>query len=365
VTPGLSLLPGLSPLPGFVSDCAYAAAVATLSAIVPGPRRDVLLIDLLLEGEPALRPYALRAPHLGGSGLQNFAKIAAYRNYRVLWAEEGPFGLALAAVDPSQQDAWGPAGAGYAGASDGWQDFKRNGAMRWQHTQAGPGNVALTGKLPRRATLARGLGSSKESAATLAISALLQPFETPWQQQISDWRAWHDSCRQHRDPIADAPSDLQKAYVTSAMVLRVHQDKTHPGAMVASLSVPWGNTRDERGGYHLVWPRDLVECAGALLALGAEDEARDILRYLPGLAAAHRRARPLRARHRSRRLALCRCDGGDVRGRRHHAGADLGQRRTTGARSVSWPAHWFGDAAGVGARRIHQAARLTPPRPSL
>jgi glucoamylase len=29
-----------------------------------------------------------------------------------------------------------------------------------------------------------------------------------------------------------------------------------------------------------VWPRDLVECAGALLALGAENEARDILRYL-------------------------------------------------------------------------------------
>ena len=64
------------------------------------------------------------------------------------------------------------------------------------------------------------------------------------------------------------------------MVLRTHQDKIYPGAMVASMSIPWGNTRDERGGYHLVWPRDLVECAGALLALGAENEARDILRYL-------------------------------------------------------------------------------------
>ena len=50
--------------------------------------------------------------------------------------------------------------------------------------------------------------------------------------------------------------------------------------MVASLSIPWGNTRNERGGYHLVWPRDLVECAGALLALGAEDKAREVLRYL-------------------------------------------------------------------------------------
>ena len=44
--------------------------------------------------------------------------------------------------------------------------------------------------------------------------------------------------------------------------------------------MPWGNSRDERGGYHLVWPRDLVECAGALLVLGQQAEARDVLRYL-------------------------------------------------------------------------------------
>ena len=50
--------------------------------------------------------------------------------------------------------------------------------------------------------------------------------------------------------------------------------------MIASLSVPWGNSRDDRGGYHLVWPRDLVQCATALLALGAEHEARNTLRYL-------------------------------------------------------------------------------------
>jgi glucoamylase len=60
----------------------------------------------------------------------------------------------------------------------------------------------------------------------------------------------------------------------STMVLRAHQDKTYPGAMVASLSVPWGNTKEEREGYHLVWPRDLVECVGALLAVGARDLER-------------------------------------------------------------------------------------------
>ena len=70
------------------------------------------------------------------------------------------------------------------------------------------------------------------------------------------------------------------------MVLRVHQDKTYPGAMVASLSVPWGNTREEREGYHLVWPRDLCESAGALLAVGALREARHALSYLVATQAA-------------------------------------------------------------------------------
>ncbi len=248
--------------------------------IAPDRHRDVLLIDVRLDGEPGLLPYALLAPHLGGNGYDNQAEVSSYRNRCVLWAEQGPFGLALAAVDGSQQDVWGRSSAGYVGTSDGWQDFSQNGKMDWHYTQAGPGNVALTGELPRQATLALGFAGSKESAATLAISALIRPFNEPWQQLLDDWSIWHRRCVERRKFQDDIPEALREQYFTSAMVLRVHQDKMYPGAMVASLSEPWGNTRDERGGYHLVWPRDLVESAGALLALGAEDEARDILRYL-------------------------------------------------------------------------------------
>ena len=248
--------------------------------ITPDPRRDVLLLDFQLEGDAELRPYALLAPHLGGTGYDNLAAVDNYRGRRVLWAEQGPFGLALMAVDKNQRDAWGRASAGYVGSSDGWQDFAHHHRMQWQYASAGPGNVALMGELPRQATLALGFSSSKESAATLAITALLQSFEQAWQQQRDDWSVWHHRCAQLSDSLQAFPAALREQFLTSAMVLRVHQDKLFPGAMVASLSVPWGNTRDERGGYHLVWPRDLVESAGALLVLGAEDEARDILRYL-------------------------------------------------------------------------------------
>lgn len=244
--------------------------------LVPDLHREVLLIEVTLTGEPALRPYALLAPHLGGTGRDNVAAAGTHNGRRVLWAERGPFGLALVAADEAQCDAWGATSVGYVGSSDGWQDFNRNGRLCWRYETAGPGNVALVGALPRSATLALGFGTSRESAATVAISSLSQPFEACWRSHVQDWRRWQ---KRLRAPM-DLPAPLKEQLTTSAMVLRVYQDKTFPGAMVASLSVPWGNANDSVGGYHLVWPRDVVESAGGLLALGALPEARDILRYL-------------------------------------------------------------------------------------
>ena len=248
--------------------------------IVPSTDRDVLLIEVELTGDEDLRPYALLAPHLGGTGMHNRAAVAGHRGHRLLWAEQGPFALALAAVAADQRDAWGRASCGYVGTSDGWQDFARNGSMTWEYGRAGPGNVALMGELPRRSVLALGFGSGTESAATLALSALFEPFEASWQRQVQDWTAWHESCASRAADADALPTECREQFRLSTMVLRTHQDKTFPGALVASLSVPWGNTKDERAGYHLVWPRDLCECAGALLAFGATREALDTLRYL-------------------------------------------------------------------------------------
>jgi glucoamylase len=248
--------------------------------IAPCRERDVLLIEIELTGDESLRPYALLAPHLGGTGNNNSAAIAGHRGHRVLWAEQGPFALALAVATPDQQDAWGRASCGFVGTSDGWQDFARNGAMTWEHVNAGPGNIALTGELPRKAVLALGFGSSTESAATLALSALFEPFEATWQRQIDDWNGWHRDCAERVSLSDGLPPECVSQFKLSTVALRAHLDKTYPGAMVASLSVPWGNTKEEREGYHLVWPRDLCECAGALLAVGAAREALDTLRYL-------------------------------------------------------------------------------------
>jgi len=248
--------------------------------VCPDPVRDVLLIEVRLVGDAGLRPYVLLAPHLGGTGRDNTAWATRHHGRPVLWAEQGPFGLALLARDAGRRGGFEQTSAGHVGYSDGWQDFSRNGAMTWRYGTAGPGNVALTGQLPNEAMLALGLASSREAAATLALSALQQAFDEAWQTHCRAWDTWFRECRRQLPGGFTLPRELEAQFHTSAMVLRSHMDWTYSGAMVASLSVPWGNRGEERGGYHLVWPRDLVECAGALLALGALEEARNVLRYL-------------------------------------------------------------------------------------
>ena len=243
--------------------------------ICPSQRRDVLLLRYRLEGDATLRPYALLAARLGGDAQNNLASVATCNGRAVLWAEQGPFGLALSAIDANGADAWRRCSAGCPEASDGWQDFNRNGRMTWQYDVAGPGAVALMGELPAQATLALGLATSKEAAATLAVSSLMEDFAAVWDAQCRAWTSWLSESR--RPASRD---DIDRALALSATVLKVHQDRTYCGATVASLSAPWGDSSESRGGYHLVWSRDLVETAGALVALESYDDARDILRYL-------------------------------------------------------------------------------------
>ncbi len=243
--------------------------------ICPSQRRDTLLIHYQLEGDKDLRPYALLAARLGGDARNNFATVAKHNSRTVLWAEQGPFGLALMAGNDDGSDAWQRCSVGCLGASDGWQDFDRHGRMSWQYDAAGPGAVSLMGELPRQATLALGFATSKESAATLALASLMDDFETVWDLQCRAWESWLGMCR-----LPALPDHLNDMLSLSAMVLKVHQDRTYVGAAVASLAVPWGETSESRGGYHLVWCRDLVETAGALVAMGAYEDARDVLRYL-------------------------------------------------------------------------------------
>ncbi len=159
--------------------------------------------------------------------------------------------------------------------------------MDWEYDRAEEGNVALTGEIDLRAcggsfVLALGFGFDEAEAGYQAVASLIAD---PDELQIEYARCWEEWQNQRTIPQWEhkAGRDLGRI---SAAVLRVHESAFAPGAIIASLSTPWGEVRGDAqhelgtGGYHLVWPRDLVEAAGGYLAAGARDEAARVLRYL-------------------------------------------------------------------------------------
>ncbi|MDE2465407.1 MAG: glycosyl hydrolase, partial [Alphaproteobacteria bacterium] len=186
-----------------------------------------------------------------------------------------PFALSLCGADAEGADAIVRGSAGGFGISDGWQDFHNNGRMSWFYEHAGPGCVSLMGELKCDGKLALGFSTSRQAAATLAVSSLMDDFDAEWSSQVAAWQEWQAEIA----PPELLPG-LEDMFAVSASVLKIHEDRTYRGAAVASLSVPWGDVSQSRGGYHLIWSRDLVETAGGLVAIGAYHNARDTLRYL-------------------------------------------------------------------------------------
>ena len=223
------------------------------------------------------RCYALLAPHLANWGNGNTGWTGDYKGHSMLFAKRDHIALAFACSCP-----WFARSVGFVGFSDGWQDISRNFRMTSQYTRAENGNLALTGEIDLAAcdgkfALALGFGRNCWEAGQQALSSLLEDGDEIRAHFVRQWKTWHEILMPIEEPGRDR--DL---YRTSMAVLRTHESKDFVGGVIASLSIPWGfNKGDEDlGGYHLVWPRDLVETAGALVAGGAIVDALRVLRYL-------------------------------------------------------------------------------------
>jgi glucoamylase len=220
--------------------------------------------------------YALLAPHLGNRGWGNTAWVGDYKGAPMLFAERNGYALALVCSAP-----WVKTSAGFVGVSDGWQDLSAHKQMTWSYERAENGNVALTGEIDLLAhggefTLALGFGASAAEAGQSALAAVTYDFDLAQARYISEWEAW-------RQPLTLKPEAGDCGlYYSSLATLRAHEAKKFLGGIIASLSIPWGFVKgdEDLGGYHLVWPRDLVEAASGLLAAGARDEVNRVLNYL-------------------------------------------------------------------------------------
>lgn len=250
--------------------------------IVADSRREVVLQRVkftALQGVLAdYSLFAVLAPHLQNAGGGNTAWIGEFKGQPMLFAERDGTALALAA-----STNWLNRSAGFAGASDGWRDLERHNRMEWEYERAENGNVALTGELNLVASggsfvLALGFGRTYGEAAHRAAASLWDGFDQAATEYERDWKRWQRTLR----PLPGATQQTRHLYRVSTAVLRTHESDRFPGGIIASLSIPWGFSKGDGdlGGYHLVWPRDLVESAGGLLAAGARDDVHRVLRYL-------------------------------------------------------------------------------------
>ena len=249
--------------------------------VLTDPYRDVVLQKIRfipIEGNLAdYRLYALLSPHLANCGMGNTGWAADYKGVRMMFAEHDGCALAFGCSLP-----WKKMSVGFVGYSDSWQDISKNYQMTWEYTRAENGNIALAGEIDLAASggefvLAVGFGAMWSEAGQQVRSSLLEPYEELRQQYVQHWKHWQEGLMK-----LDQPERERDLYRASAAVLRSHESKDFLGGVIASLSIPWGfNKGDEDlGGYHLVWPRDLVETAFGFLAAGASSDALRVLRYL-------------------------------------------------------------------------------------
>ena len=223
--------------------------------------------------------HVLVTPHIKNYGAGNTGWIGDYKGMPMLFAQRNGTALALACSVP-----WKNCSVGFVGDSDGWRDLKNNKQMTMRFQRAENGNISLIGEIDlsemqgKGFTLALGFGQNSAEAGQRAKASIFEGFDEAKEKYINEWQAWQKTL----PSIKTLKKSSRNLFRISASVMRIHESKRHPGGFIASLSIPWGFSKgdDDLGGYHVVWPRDMVQTAGGLLAAKAGDDAQRVLNYL-------------------------------------------------------------------------------------
>jgi glucoamylase len=250
--------------------------------LIGRPHQDCVLMRTRFEADQEvlrrLQVYVLCAPHLEIGGWHNNAEVLDTRCGRILVAFKGSTWMALGATAPLLRCS-----CGYVAVNDGWTDLHDNFTLDWQYDAAYEGNIAVTGQIDlsqgSEFTLGLAFGDTRHRAITNLFQSLVTPFAESLQRFREEWNR-----TSKRFALASSAVDRRASllYERSVNLLLAHEDKSYPGAMIAALSIPWGSSKgdEELGGYHLVWTRDLVQSATALLAAGDLSTPLRVLVYL-------------------------------------------------------------------------------------
>jgi glucan 1,4-alpha-glucosidase len=187
--------------------------------------------------------------------------------------------------------------SGFVGdPSDGLVQLDASHAITSPTRDAANGNVVQTARVSLVdgvGTLALGFGASQTEAVGAAEGSLGSGFGNALSSYKQGWRSYDDSLKDPRlDKLAGAKKSgdgkrLEDEYYLSANVIKASEDKTFPGAIVASLASPWGQAISAGdpantyfGSYREVFARDLYEAWTGLVAAGDLATARDATLFL-------------------------------------------------------------------------------------
>jgi len=233
-----------------------------------------------------LELYVYLDPALANTGSNDSASVQD----GVINASEANSSLSLVA-----SPAFVNTQVGFVGISDGLTELKnRQPLVGYQSTGSSVGNVGALALLPAVAkgtsgefNLVLGFGQTTAQSTAAAQGTLKKGLDKVLAHYNGEGDAigWQDYLQSlpELSTLSATTMDQGKLLYASALVLKAQEDKTHAGALIASLSNPWGDVKSaeqSQTGYKAVWPRDFYQVAMAMLALGDKQSPKVAFEYL-------------------------------------------------------------------------------------
>ncbi len=241
------------------------------------PRSDAVLIDVRFDHtDPDMDLYVFYDPSVGNSGMGDTGTLFAVAHKTINGFEAsdiaaGIRSMLLFSVPVSEIRS------ALAVSNVSQQLFARAELSRRE--EAGPGNIVQFARIhkPDRFTATLAFDRKPGGIPDGSITDKTRTFQTVLNEYETEWAQYGKSL-----PLVDPKYQAQ--FNMAAMQLKALEDKTHRGANIASLTVPWGGGENANentvGGYHLVWSRDLYQVFTAYLALGDKPAAERALDFL-------------------------------------------------------------------------------------
>jgi glucoamylase len=255
--------------------------------IFTDPDRNSLVMKVFFRSfEDGITPYLHVNPYLANTGSNDKAWI----DNNTWYAQEGNATIALKTDATIEYST-----VGFIGVSDGVTQLTKNNTLSELYNSTGEksGNVGITLQLPdvnsgeAQWQFVLGFGKSEQDSLRAAEQTLSDGYAQVLAKFNGEGEAigWEDYLQSlpHLAELSATTTDNGNLLYTSALVLKAQEDKTHAGALIASLSNPWGETKtaeESKTGYKAVWPRDFYQVAMAMLALGDTQTPKTAFEYL-------------------------------------------------------------------------------------